>query len=304
MVDRAPGGYTLRDIYRDGQILLTRDSSRFDVMEVSAGDIRQRDLAYLGASWPVDISSDGKTLLFNELGEGAGSNYAVYLRKTDGSPAVRLGEGSAVLLTPDGKWALSFLPSASNQLTLIPTGVGQPKNLPHGNIERYQYLGTAFPDNKRMLVLGNEPGKSPRCFVQDVEGSDPKPITPEGATGKVLSPDGKLVLAWADDKQKFFAYPVEGGEPREVPGLSKDDQPVQWSADGSSIFFFRTENTGAKIYRMEIASGRKDLWKEIAPTDLTGFISVDGVLMTRDGKSIVYGDRRILSQLFLAEGMK
>jgi Tol biopolymer transport system component len=304
LVDRAPGGYTLRDISRDGQILLTRESSHFEVTELNGGDSRPRDLTYLDNTWPTDVSPDRKTLLFNELGEGAGPNYSIYLRKTDGSPPVRLGEGVAILLTPDGKWALSFLPSSSNQLTLIPTGVGQPKSLPHGNIERYQFLGAAFPDNKRMLIIGNEPGRSPRCFVHDIAGASPIPVTPEGVMGTVLSPDGKLVLAWAEDQQKFFSYPVEGGQPREVPGLSQEDQPVQWSADGRSIFFYRTENTGAKIYRLEISSGRRDLWKEIVPTDLAGFISVIRILMTRDGKAIIYCNRRLQSQLYLANGLK
>src|SRR5260370_8921271 len=83
----------------------------------------------MGWSVPSCLSADGKTILFQESGEGGGPKYAVYLRNTDGSPAIRLGEGSGMSLSPDGKWALSRLNVTPSPLVLYPTGVGEMKRL-------------------------------------------------------------------------------------------------------------------------------------------------------------------------------
>ena len=63
------------------------------------------------------------------------SSYA-YLRKTDGAPAVRLGEGRPFGLSPDGKWVLSTL-FTPPQILLLPTGAGEAKRLERGAIEQY-----------------------------------------------------------------------------------------------------------------------------------------------------------------------
>src|SRR5437016_14636359 len=96
---------------------------------------------------------DGKTILFGYEGEGAGINYAVYLRKTDGSPAVRLGDGRSQRLSPDGKWALSVL-FTPPQLALLPTGAGEARSLERGPIEQYSGKASWFPDGKRVVFQG------------------------------------------------------------------------------------------------------------------------------------------------------
>ncbi|MGH9317803.1 MAG: protein kinase domain-containing protein, partial [Thermoanaerobaculia bacterium] len=98
---------TLHDVSRDGRVLLARDSVRGRMLVLPWGETSERDLSWLDWSAIADMSTDGKTVLFAEQGEGGGGTGVVYVRKTDGSPPVRLGEGYALALSPDKKWALA-----------------------------------------------------------------------------------------------------------------------------------------------------------------------------------------------------
>ena len=155
-------------------------------------------------------------MLFTESGGEHNVNYLVCLRKTDGSPVVRLGEGMAQQLSPDGKWALAFVPTSPMQPVLYPTGAGEPVKLDRGSIEAYEAGAAWFPDGRRIVLCGVEPGRGPRVYVQEIPGGKPQPITPEGTHLGALSPDGKLVLARNSDGS-WAIYPVEG---RRAPTLA------------------------------------------------------------------------------------
>ena len=107
LVARVPADLTLQDVMPDGHVLLARDNWRRGLIVHRADDASEHDFTWLDWSFPVTLSADGHTLLFREEGEAGGPTYAVYIRKTDGSPAVRLGDGQSLALSPDGKWALS-----------------------------------------------------------------------------------------------------------------------------------------------------------------------------------------------------
>src|ERR1700693_4718717 len=100
LVANVTGTLTLHDISGDGRILLAHDNSRFGIIGLSPGETKERDLSWLDWSLAADLSTDGRTLLSGEDGEGGGANYAVYLRKMDGSLAVRLGGGSCLRVSP------------------------------------------------------------------------------------------------------------------------------------------------------------------------------------------------------------
>ncbi len=300
---RVPGVLTLHDIRRDGHVLLARDNWRRELTGLSAGENKERDLTWLDWSAPQDLSADGKTLLFDEEGEGGGAAYSVYLRKTDGSPAVRLGEGRALALSIDEKWVISSPLSAPAQLVLLPAKAGEPKPLTRDAINHF--LARWLPDGKRIVFAGNEPGHGVRLYVQDIAGGKPRAITPEGIVtlDPALSPDGKLAAAIGSD-QRGYLYPIAGGEPRPIPGFTPDDRPINWSADGGSLYIYRYGEQPAQVYRLDLATGQKKLWKQLMPSDPAGVNIISPVLVTPDGKSYVYGLRRILSDLYLVEGLK
>ena len=74
--------------------------------------------------------------------------------------------------------------------------------------------------------------------------------------------------------------------------------------DGRFIYFSRAADNGVQVFRVEVESGRRTLWKEISPSDPAG-ASVNAIVhITPDGKSYAYGVSRQLSQLYLVEGLK
>ena len=309
-VTRIPGTLILFDIWRDGRILLSRANRRREIVGFSGGP-KERDLSWLDYSYPADLSTDGKTVLFDEEGvggaQGYGSGqdlaYAVYLRRTDGSPAVRLGKGSAAALTPDQKWAIMQTPGSPAQLRLVPTGAGEAQVLTDDKIN-HQWV-RCFADGKRFLFSGDEPGHGVRLCVQDLSGGKPQAITPEGVNGLTfaISPDGQQVAAIGPD-DKGYLYPVAGGAPRPIPGLQPGEQPIGWGQDASTLYVYQPGEMPARAYRLDLATGKRTLWKQFLPADPAGVATIGPILITPDGKSYVYGFHRTLADLYLVEGLK
>ncbi len=303
LITPVPGTLTLHDIWRDGRVLLARDTWRRELIGVTVGEAKERDLSWFDYSYPAELSPDGKTLLFDEEGEGGGSAYSVYLRKVNDTEAVRLGDGQAISMSPDGKWAIASPPTAPAQLILLPTGAGEARALTHDSTSHS--WAKWLPDGRRFLFSGKESGHAARIYRQDSVEAKPVPISPEGVDPLVLvlSPDGQQVVGIGPD-EKAYIYPVAGGEPQAVPGFEVGQQPIQWSEDGKVIYIYKPGELPARVYRLDVATGHKALWKELMPSDPAGVSRIGPILLTRDGKSCVYGYHRILSDLYLVEGMK
>jgi hypothetical protein len=97
--------------------------------------------------------------------------------------------------------------------------------------------------------------------------------------------------------------PVDGSQPRPVPGLVGLFVPVQWAADGKSFFVFRLGEIPARVERVDVETGRRTLWKELAPPDTAG-VAVRAVTMTPDGKSYAYSCQQYLNTLYLFENLE
>jgi serine/threonine protein kinase/Tol biopolymer transport system component len=306
LVERIAGGLTLMDVSCDGRVLITRDDQRYGIMGHAPGAKQDRDLSWLDYSDVGDISADGKLLIFDEEGDGGGPNYSIFLRKTDGSPATRLGEGIAGALSSDGNWVISVLPTTPSQIVLLPTGAGSPKRLERFSIEDYG-VTDFFPDGKRILFSGTEHGHAMRNYVQDLEGGKPKPITPEGVASvwktHPISPDGKSIIA-LDPDGKLYIYPSDGGERRPLPGVAPGDIPLRWGGDGSSIFVSQQGEIPAKVFRVDMATARRNLVAELSVPDRTGLTGIRYIQITADGKSYAYTFSRFLTELYLIEGLK
>jgi eukaryotic-like serine/threonine-protein kinase len=305
LVRRESGNTLLHDVSKDGQILLTRDNYRGDVFGRIYPEKAERQLGWFDNSVAFDLSADGTTVALSVQGEASGTGYDVYVRKTDGSPAIRLGDGLPMQFSPDSKWVLTTYPSgirptSAPQLLLLPTAAGQPVILTHDSIAHG--FATLLRDGTRLVFEGSEPGHALRTWVQDIPGGKPLPITPEATVGKLVSPDGKLVVA-VNSQRKFWLYSVDGGEPREFPGIKPREDAIRWSADGKSLFV-ANDDIPVAVYRIEVSTGRRQLVYKLAPSDATGLWDIDPVLITPDGKSYVYSDYRILSDLYLASGVR
>jgi Tol biopolymer transport system component len=312
IVARLPGALMLLDIAKDGRVLLVRATWRRELMGISAGEAKERELSWLDYTYPADLSADGKTLLFDEEGGGgaldysksSGLTYAVYVRKTDGSPAVLLGEGGAVALSPDGKWAITQTQDSPSQLKMLTTGAGEPKDLAKDNKINHSWAHW-FPDGKRILFSGDEPGKGVRFYVYDMASGKSEAISPEGVNGTAfaISPDSQSVAGIGADKNGYL-YPVAGGEPQLIKGLNPGEQPITWGADGRSLYIYQPGELPARVYHLDLQTGKRTLWKELMPTDPAGVENIGPILMTPDAKAYVFGYHRMLADLYLVEGLK
>lgn len=303
LVLRTTSRLMLHDISRDGRVLLTSFSNSTNLVSQQPGEIKERDLSWLDQGSLSDLSPDGRTILIDYTGEGSGTNGATYLRQTDGAPAVRLGDGMGARLSPDGKRALAvrFTPP---QLALLPTGAGEERVLERGPIEKYAWGAIWVPDGKRVAFLGREPGHDWRCYVQSIEGGPPRPLTPEGTTEWLLiSPDGRSLIASDAQGQRSF-YPVEGGAPQPIQHLESADQIIGWSGDGRLLYVANVNEMPIRVYRFDPSNGRKELLKEIMPADPAGIFGYHYVFLTPDGKGYAYSVSRMLSDLYVVEGLK
>ncbi len=302
LLSRVTGSLTLQDVSRDGRILMAHEADQVGLLALGAGQGKERDLSWLDWSLLNDLSEDGRTVLFSESGEGGGPGYAGYVRGTDGSPAVRLGEGAAVSLSPDGKRALALLRQTSDaQLAIYPTGAGESTLLPREGLQVRS--ARWLPDGRRILMTAAEPGRRARVYIRDAEGGKARALTPEGYRGVLSSPDGKRFLARGPD-ERFYVCPVEGGEPTAIPGLTPDDNVLGWTQEERTIFVRRGTGLPAQIARLDLATGKQEKWRDLMPPDAAGINTVGPFRITRDGKFFAYGYSRVLSDLYLVEGLK
>jgi len=297
----------LHDVAPDGRVLMAQDNIRTGMIVLPPGEAAERDLSWHDFSFASDLSRDGQWLLFSESGEAGGAGYGVYLRRTDGSPAVRLGEGRPMGLSPDGQWAITIPLDAPTQIVLLPTGPGETRTLAFPSFEQLQWAGW-FPDGKRLLLLASKPGNDLCLYAQDLEGGEPLPVAPERirVNTNTISPDGRslVVMDATGNTPRFGLLSLDGGELEPVPGLTPFHFPLGWSGDGRYLYAAADGGMPFKIYRVDTQTGEETLWKELTPADPAGIRGIASVRITPDGESYVYNFRRTLSELYLVEGLE
>jgi len=300
LVLRVPGTLTVHDISRDGRVLLGEDTSHYGIVGLAPGEKTEKDLSWFDWSVVNDLSSDGKMVVFSESGEAVGGNYGIFIRKTDGSPAVRLGSGGTSALAPDGKWVAATSNDSPGQIQLLPTGPGQPRRLGQG--ARHSRVAWT-PDGKAVIFIAAEPNHPPRSYWMDLDGKS-RPITPEGTAGLVVTPDSKYLLA-ADQEGKWFLFPLAGsGEPQPLrANLEEADLPVEFEPNGKALIVAQS-GVPQRVFRIYLDQNRREEILKLIPPDPAGLQEVRGLYLSTDGKSYVYSYYRVLSDLWVVDGLK
>jgi hypothetical protein len=251
----------------------------------------------------VDLASDGSAFVFTHWGEGSGPNYTTYLRRMDGSDAIRLGEGSGLALSPDRKWVLTLL-LTERKLTLLPTGSGEARPLEYPGFDEFEFRAAWLPDGRHILFTARQGGHGMRTYVADIDGAEsPVAVTPEGVTGSVVSADGRFVVGF--DASGFAAlYPVDGGEPQWIPGLDAYDRIIGWSDDPNLLHVSRYGGGTLEVIRLEIATGYRETFKTIQVPDAAGITWPPEILVSPDGNHFIYQATHTLSTLYMVEGLR
>jgi dipeptidyl aminopeptidase/acylaminoacyl peptidase len=289
--------------------LVGLESGRAGTSGLLRGDSKERDLSWLDGTFAADLSESGDQLLFGEGWEGGGASYSLFLRKAGGGDPVRLGEGFPADISADGRWIISYPPHQPVRLVLVPAGIGESKTL---ELPGFDAVAGAewFPDGRRILLWANETGRAARGYVLNLTGGRPRPVTPPDVfprwVSHGLSPDGRSIAA-LDPAGNAFLYPVEAGadpRPRPIPGILAGEEPVRWTADGRELFVRKRIELPNRVYRLDVTTGRRELSRELMPADPDGVSEVLCVVLTPDGRNYAYSYLRILTELYLVEGLK
>ncbi|MGO9126308.1 MAG: protein kinase domain-containing protein [Terriglobales bacterium] len=304
LIVRVPGILNLFDVSRTGRVLLAKDDWRVGIIALAPGSTKEEDLSWMDFSAIRDLSSDGKLLLFDESGEAGGLKGAVYLRKMDGSAPVRLADGNSNSLSADSKWVLGGAGFNTHSVLIFPTGTGQGQTLNIGTLA--YHWGNFLPSGHQIVFAGNEPDHGGRMFLMDLPQGPPRPITADGV-GVVnythfVSPDGQSFLGLDSDRNSVV-YSVQSGEGKPVPGLNPAEVAFGWTGDSKSVYVYRPA-VPAMVYRVELSTGHRQLWKELNPPDPAGINFIRTPHISADGKAYAYNYNRVLSELFLVDGLK
>ena len=301
------GRLVLHDVAADGRLLISRSTLRAEILFQRAGEPDVVDLSWLDVSAVAALSPDGDTILFYEGGEGGGPDYTTFVRRTDGSTPLRLGDGRAFDLSPDGRWALVIPVTRPDRILLLPTGAGETRQIRGpGGMVRHDAAGW-LPDGETLFVTGRDETDRRSSWLIDVEGGRPRRLPlPEGRslTRDTFSPDGSVFVEGCPVPDRHpCLYAVAGGSPRRLAGAETGWEAIGWDRQGR-VFFRDRPGVGmpVSLHRLDPATGSGELITQLSPRDPTGVFSVYRVFVTPDAGAWVFNIIRRQSDLFIATG--
>ena len=304
-----PGRLHLRDISSKGQLLVGQGIARRGIVVSSNHGESLRDLSWLDFSYLRDISDDGKMILFEEEGSST-TNYTVYVRDTDGSAAVPIGEGYAGALSRDKKWALAIkLTEPNHEIWLLPIGPGEPRRINPPNLVPANILPKFLSDGSHIVYTATEAGHLPRVWLQDLNGGAPRPISPEGMGNRDISRDDKWLLVAIRDASSGNVHPallsVNDGNAVDIKGLKPAEMVLGWTTDGQLYVASAANNNpaAAHVDKLNPHTGARSPWRDLATAPIGGVIP-DPPIITPDGNTYGFDYRVRLSDLYTVSGVR
>jgi len=302
------GRLRIQDIATNGTMLVEHGLARRGMITSSNHGESVRDLSWLDFGNLRAISDDGKTILFEEEGS-SNQGYTVFVRNVDGSAAVPLGPGYALALSPDKQWALTErLTEPNHEIWLVPVGPGEARRISPSGLHTL-IAGSFFSDGKRVLYVAQEPGHLPRTWLQDLDSPTPRPITTEGDTGWILSPDDKWLLVNGNRVAtagllQSSVMSVPDGEPKPIAGLQPQEIIMGWTS--SNELFVGTANQKRASFHIEKLNpftGARSVWGDLYGAPFSGVLP-DVPIFTPDGASYAFDYRLRLSDLYIISGVR
>ena len=298
---QVPGDSCVWDLASDGRLLFSNDSVSSAQLVASPASASERNVSVLGFATYGAISDDGTSVAFSESGHGIPNDYVVFFRRLDGSPAVELGEGGAIGMTPNGKYVVALVPSQPTKLRILPTGAGEAHTFDIAPVRVDRAFVSWMPGTKEFVFLGHVGEAPPRGYRVSLDGGPVRPLTTqEGAQfWNRISPDGRFVLASVGiDWGHYEIVDLDTGQIRPAP-LLEGEGPVEWDQDGRHVFVSREVEQPPTLFRIDIHTGRREVWKQIRPADPAGIVSLSHFYVTPSGNAYAYNAARILSVLYV-----
>jgi eukaryotic-like serine/threonine-protein kinase len=301
-IAHVPGDVAVCDIADDGRLLFSHETVGAAQFVASPGT-EERDVSVLGFGMWGALSDDGRTLAFSEEGPVGGSGYLVFVRRLDGSPAIEIGDGTTLGITPDGKAVVALVPGQPTTFRVLPTGAGETRTFDVAPVEVDAYFISWMPGAKEFVFLGHEGDARPRAYRVALAGGPARLVTRQvGAEfWNKVSPDGRFLLqapgVGMELQGRGAIVDLENGQARELQ-LADGDQPIAWDQDGRHVFVAQERDAAATIYRLDLSTSKREIWKEIRPADPAGLLSIGRFYVTPSGNAYAYGATRYLSALY------
>jgi eukaryotic-like serine/threonine-protein kinase len=292
---QAPTYTTVEDVSARGDLLTLSVTPRMRMQTGSKEGGATRDLSWLDWSLVRDISWDGEWILFGESGVSGGSP-GIYIRRLEGSAAIRLGDGDCWRLSPDFRWALITQSERHDDLKLLPTGAGPIVALPTFGL---RCTGAAwFPDGKSFIILATEEGHAKRLYWNDLETRTVRRIRDEVFHGIAqVSPDGRQLLA-VDPELRVVIVATDGSSIRRVGPAVESRRPIGWNREGTHFFAFDRASIPSPVFLVDAVTGEETPWLEIDPREHNGVDTVNNVCLTPDGRTYVASYPQTLCSLY------
>jgi eukaryotic-like serine/threonine-protein kinase len=294
---------SIHDVASDGRALVSHGSERAGISGQAPGDTRERDLSWLDWSLLHDLSEDGRMMLISESSEGGGESGSVYIRPTDGSAAVRLGDGQCFCYSPDGEWVLARQSVTSTALVVLPTGVGEPRNVPSTGLRTHSAKWLAA--GHEVVVAASEEGHGTRLYRLDITSGARTPLSPEGMdpTEIHVHPGGEGVAGFSS-QHGYQLFALSGGEPRSLSHLTKEERIVRWDREGRSVYAWKLNEIPARVFRIDLENGERTLWRELTPPDPTGIYRIGRLHISAAADAYAYTYYMHLLDLNVIDGLK
>jgi Tol biopolymer transport system component len=276
---------------------------RFELRGKFPGSDEERDLSWLDLSLVTDISADGRLVVFSESGEGGGPGYSVFIRETGGAPPMRLGDGMASTLSPDGKWVAAMSVTGPSRILLLPTAAGETRVLTTPGLGDYTGVGWT-PDSATIVFGGRGASGALRLHAQDVGGGPAREIAAVALRGSrrfPVDPDGSRVVVSVADGALAFVRLADGAV-ETVPGSSDGDRALAWSADGQWLYVRRGRSSS--VERLSIRGERREPVVDMRTGDAAGAMGPLSPVITPDGRYYAFVYARRLSDLYVVDGLR
>jgi eukaryotic-like serine/threonine-protein kinase len=286
----------LHDISSNGRLLVSRESWGFQLVGFFPGDKEEHFYSWLDNTNPSGLSSDGRTLSFDEQGEvwSIANQSQSYVRATDGSPPVSLGPGHATI-SPDGKWLLTTN-RTSNKLTMQPVPFGAARELSTPGLSAFAHA-TWSDDGRFITYDGQTTTGEWNTYVQSIAGGEPT-LVPNGGANSYpkLSSDGGTV-ALRGSQGGINLYRLNGNQATPLPGTNADEGPIRFANNDKSLLVGQGNGIEITLTLVDLASGHRTPWKQFKARSW----DPTGIVVTPDLKYYAYQIPRFSSVLYTVE---
>jgi hypothetical protein len=303
----------LRDVARDGRVLITSGVGRSEVAYRNEVSGTETLLSWAGLNDPLAALTPNGKLLFTGIQAAPVSKgpapYRVLLRGKDGGPAQVLGDGIALDLSLDGRWALIGSEDGKT-LTAVPTGAGQARSIPTGGLEFvWARCARWAPDGKTVFLVARSRGDDAfhlyrlRSDASSLSRLGDAVFSPEPFLQ--VSPDGRWAAA-LDQEFRTVVISLDDGATRPLPSRGGDLViPRSWTPSGDLWITEggRTPRGRTPLLRVNARSGETLERRSIGPADPTGASALVDVVLSPDGSEVAFTYGRFLNNLYLAQGL-